>query len=66
MGSKKGVDNGLVLLNIHLTAIGSAIVWIMLGFFYTGQSSVVDLLYGLMAGLAGYYISKFQYLFLNQ
>ncbi|XP_028404975.1 uncharacterized protein LOC114527500 isoform X2 [Dendronephthya gigantea] len=53
IGSEKAVDNSLVLLNTHLTAISSAASWVMIGFIYTGQSSVVDLLYGLMAGLAG-------------
>ena len=49
------VDNvqGLVLLNSHLTACGSAIFWLMVNFLYTGQSSNLDIFYGVMAGLAG-------------
>jgi ammonia channel protein AmtB len=53
--SLKNADNlhGLVLLNTHFTACASAVLWLMAVFLYTGQSSYVDILYGVMAGLAG-------------
>lgn len=43
----------LVLLNSLFTASGSAILWLMVAFLHTGQSSNLDILYGVMAGLAG-------------
>ncbi len=54
--SLRSADNlhGLVLLNTHFTACGSAILWLIVVSLRTPQSSCVDILYGVMAGLAGF------------
>ena len=61
VGSPRSTDNlnGLVLINTHFTACSSAVLWVITVQVYTGQSSCMDILYGLMSGLAGKVVHLF-------